>query len=148
VTLAVNRPDLAITATDISPAALKLARSNARTHKTKVKFVLADLFNPLSRFQRSTFNLQLILANLPYLPEQTRSDPELAYEPPSALYAGSDGLDHYRRFLTELKQHIAPRGWALIEASPTQRQALATVAKKNGLWLRPITEYVFCITSK
>lgn len=137
VALKVNRPDLHITATDISAEALEIARANAARYASNIRFIKGDLLQPISdRFE-------VILANLPYVPNNTRSDLELTYEPDLALFAGADGLDCYRRFFADLRRHLTPDGWALIEASPTQRRKLATIVKRHLLKLRPITEYVY-----
>lgn len=137
VSLKYYRPDLTMDATDISAPALQIARSNASRHDVKIKLVEGDLFQPITK------NYQLILANLPYVPSNTRSMPELSFEPKVALFAGTDGLDYYRRFIAELKNFLLPDGWALIEASPTLRLGLNKLANKSGFNLLPISEYVF-----
>lgn len=136
VSLKLKRPDLAITATDISEAALKVARQNAKQHSADIKFVLSDLFESIAG------QFDLILANLPYVPTDTRHQPELDFEPDLALFAGSDGLDYYRRFMAELGMHLNPTGLAIIEAGPTQRSQLNIMARKGGLKLTSISEYV------
>lgn len=137
VALKSNCPDLEVSATDISGRALTVAKFNAKQNKTKITFVLGDLFQPLSS------KYEIILANLPYVPDKTRSEPELGFEPKLSLFAGADGLDYYRRFIAELRNFLLPDGWALIEASPTQRLGLVKLAKKSGFNLLPISEYIF-----
>jgi len=140
VALKVNRPDLSLTAADVSASALKIARFNARRHSAKIKFVLSDLFKDVhGRFD-------LVLANLPYVPDGTRRQLELDYEPSLALYGGTDGLDYYRQFLPALSAHLAPGGQAIIEAGPTQRAELKILAGDAGFKLSSLSEYASLLT--
>lgn len=136
VALKVHRPDLAVTASDVSAAALKVAALNAKLHLADIKFVLSDLFKDVQgRFD-------LILANLPYVPVGARRQLELDYEPPLALYGGDDGLDYYRPFLSALSSHLSKTGQAIIEAGPTQRAGLKRMAIAAGFKLSSLSEYV------
>jgi release factor glutamine methyltransferase len=96
--LADERPDLSLTATDIDADALALARSNAsRLGLPEVRFEQADLLVGV----QGPFDA--VLANLPYVPDGFPLAPEIAsYEPPSALFAGADGLDLVRRLVAML----------------------------------------------
>jgi release factor glutamine methyltransferase len=90
-----ERPDLVVTATDIDPAALQLARENAARLALDVRFVHGDLLDGVG----DTFDA--VLANLPYV---AQGSSELApgvglYEPRSALLAGADGLAVIRRLV-------------------------------------------------
>lgn len=86
-----ERPDLDLWATDASAAALDLARDNARRLGLEVRFVQADLLDGVSP------GFDAVLANLPYVARDATLEPEIAYEPRSALFAGRDGLDLIRR---------------------------------------------------
>ncbi|MGA2928328.1 MAG: peptide chain release factor N(5)-glutamine methyltransferase [Solirubrobacteraceae bacterium] len=96
--LADERPDLSLTATDIDADALALAGSNAsRLGLPEVRFEQADLLVGV----QGPFDA--VLANLPYVPDGFPLAPEIAsYEPPSALFAGADGLDLVRRLVAML----------------------------------------------
>jgi release factor glutamine methyltransferase len=92
-----ERPDLLITGTDASEDALDVARLNAERLGLEVAFVQADLLDGVEG------PFDAVLANLPYVPNGVELQPEIArYEPASALYAGPDGLDAFRRLLTML----------------------------------------------
>jgi release factor glutamine methyltransferase len=104
VTLAHERRAAHIVATDVSPAALDVARRNAAQHAvaSRVELIETDLLNGIDR----TFDL--IVSNPPYVPERDRATlpPEVReHEPSAALFGGSDGLAVVRR----LAQHAAPR---------------------------------------
>jgi release factor glutamine methyltransferase len=110
VSLADAAPRAEIWASDVSAAAVLLARANAHRFGVadRVHAVHGDLLDPLPG------ELDLIVANLPYLP---RGDarPELAGEPEQAVYAGGDGLGLYRRLFAEAQGKLRPDGAVLIQ---------------------------------
>lgn len=105
--------NLELTGIDTSSGALKIARQNAKRHGVdkKIKFLKGNLLEPFlqdTKCKIQDTNL-IILANLPYLDTDWKnllksSDTKgLKYEPESALYAGKDGLDAYRRLAEQIK---------------------------------------------
>lgn len=120
VSLAKHLPYVHILATDISPAALKVAKSNAKKFNVEpqIDFIECDLF-PAFDFQPVTFNL--ICANLPYIPTQTLHQlPIYGREPTLALDGGPDGLDVYRRLLKLAPKRLAPHSMMLFELEASQ----------------------------
>jgi release factor glutamine methyltransferase len=92
--LASERPDLDVWATDVSPDALAVARENGNRLGLEVEFVQADLLDGVDR------SFDAVLANLPYVAEESPLPPDIAgYEPGLALFGGPDGLDPVRRLL-------------------------------------------------
>jgi release factor glutamine methyltransferase len=91
--LADERPDLRVVATEVSPGALAVARANAARLGLEVEFVEGDLLDGVSG------PIDAVVANPPYVRAGARLEPELAYEPAEALYAGPDGLEVYRRLV-------------------------------------------------
>jgi len=109
---------VAVLATDASPAALQLARENAVVHglADRLEFAEADLLpDGLS-------GLDLVCANLPYVKtaDMATLAPDLAWEPRSALDGGDDGLDIIRRLLLRLPGVMARGGVALLEIGADQ----------------------------
>ena len=94
VALAVNKPAVEIWATDTNDEAVELAQANARKLGVadRVHVLRGDLLEPLPA------PVDLIVANLPYLPE-SEHDTRYDDEPDDAVYAPGDGLDTYRRLL-------------------------------------------------
>jgi len=131
VTLATRLPNAEIHATDISPAALAIARANAEKHgvEGRIKFYEADLFpNP----QLPITNYQLILSNPPYIPSGTLHKlPIYGREPTLALDGGPDGLEVIRRLLRQSKRHLAPGGTLLLETEYRQGTQVAALAREN-----------------
>lgn len=97
ITVALERPDSRIVATDLSPGALAVAAENCRTHGVgdRVRLVRADL---LSALRPGAF--EVVVSNPPYVGvgEWSLMPDVRDHEPPEALFAG-DGLDFYRRLL-------------------------------------------------
>jgi len=107
VSLARLAPEAEVWASDVSAAAVFLARANARRFGVgdRVHVVKGELLEPLPR------HLDLIVANLPYLPESDRHRyPDLAEEPDKALYASGDGLGLYRRLLRSAEERLSTGG--------------------------------------
>jgi release factor glutamine methyltransferase len=99
-------------ATDTSEAAVELARENAERHgvAVRVHVLHGDLLDPIP------FPVDVVVANLPYLPEW-QHDPRYADEPPEAIYAPGDGLDPYRRLLNACREGrlVTPGGRVVIQ---------------------------------
>jgi release factor glutamine methyltransferase len=142
VAIGVNRPDLHITATDISSEALKTARRNAVRQDVSIHFYMSDLFKSLKEHQ-----FELICANLPYVPTGAPVVADLAYEPQTALFCGKDGLDLYRMCLKELAYHLTPGGLFVFEHDRAQFRALNQLSNQiHGRRLDKISDFVSCLT--
>jgi release factor glutamine methyltransferase len=95
-------PACQVFASDISPAALAIARENATKLDAPVVFYEGDLFEPLAN---ETFDI--IVANPPYIPDTEKvADIIFDHEPHLALFGGKEGLDFYRRILVEAPKHL------------------------------------------
>lgn len=114
-------------ATDISPAAIRVARQNAKSHDTKIKFYKSDLFsNP-----RLPKRFDLILANLPYLTSDfLKENDNLKYEPKLALSGGKEGLDIIKKIISMLPDKLTKNGIAILEIDPRQNQFIDNIFKK------------------
>jgi release factor glutamine methyltransferase len=104
IAIAHERPRASILATDISNAALAVARRNAVRHGVadRMQFECADLLQNLS----GTFDL--IAANPPYVRSGDRPalQPEVREEPDVALFSGPEGLDVTRRLIADAPAHL------------------------------------------
>ncbi len=115
---------------DASPAALKVAHANALATgmADRAALQLGDWGDGMvERFD-------LILSNPPYIAEYEVISPDVRdHEPASALFAGVDGLDDYRRILPQLAGLLSPGGLACVEIGSTQGPALLAMAAEHGL---------------
>jgi release factor glutamine methyltransferase len=126
VALAYQVRDLHLTASDISNAALKLAKFNAWRHDVndRIDFILADLLPPVSRAY------DLICANLPYIPTDTLSTLKVFEREPSlALDGGVEGLTFIRRLLEQSRHQISPGGSILLEIEASQGAQVKELAE-------------------
>jgi len=144
-------------ATDISPAALTVAKRNAKTHNiTKIKFLHGNLLKPtnylpadathqalqagkLPMLRSATQGKQaasspvLLLANLPYLSTKDYNRAPLSvrrFEPEQALLAGHDGLKYYRALVKAMARHPQTTFYCLWEIDPHHAKQLAQLVKK------------------
>jgi release factor glutamine methyltransferase len=131
LTLAADLSGSQVTLADLSPAALDLARENAALLEIpNATFVESDLFSALAG---RTFDL--IVANLPYVPETDRPtlSKEVAHDPALALFGGPDGLDVIRRFVPAAKDHLAPGGWLALEIGIHQSTEVESLLRAASL---------------
>lgn len=114
-----------ITATDVSPDALDLARENAVGHAAAdgMRFIEADLLPPVLPDDGAPFDV--ILANLPYVRTDAIEGLPIAasFEPRLALDGGPDGLDVIRALLERLPATLAADGVALLEIGSDQGES-------------------------
>lgn len=123
ISIAMHIPNVHVLATDISPDALKVAKGNAKKFHVhhKIEFVECDLLPLQSQIEDRKPQIDLLCANLPYIPTQTLSGlPIFGREPTLALDGGEDGLDLYRRLFDIAPDWLAPHGLILIELEATQ----------------------------
>lgn len=142
VSLAVHVPSAEITATDISPAALAIARQNAEKHgvEGRVRFEKADLLEH-SIFDNSSIRLSnieysntrtfdILTANLPYIPTETLKTLEIfGKEPTLALDGGPDGLQLISRLLDQITARQVSVRLILLEIENRQGAAVEALAR-------------------
>jgi release factor glutamine methyltransferase len=112
VAIAARAPQARVWATDSSRAAVELACENVRRHGLLHRVVVleGDLLDPVPG------PVDLVVANLPYLPLAERSlHVDVAEEPLEAVFAAHDGLDPYRRLLEAVEERLAPDGAVLLQ---------------------------------
>lgn len=123
--LSLTLPAWRISATDVSPAALDLARRNQSAHPgtERVELAQADLLGPLTP--------DAVVANLPYLTdaEMASLPPEVKHDPELALRGGSDGLDLVRRLIASLPDSVS---FIALELGPGQPATAAALLKARG----------------
>jgi release factor glutamine methyltransferase len=135
LSLAAERPDARVHATELSGAALAVARENASRLSLagRVAFHEGDLLAPLSaRFE----SIDLVVSNPPYVDEADRGTlaPEVRdHEPALALFASEHGLGVYRRLVNEASAALRPGGTLILELGAGQRGAVFRLCDDAGL---------------
>ncbi len=132
VTLLEERPCITADASDLSPDALDLARSNeafVTGHEGRVRWIHSDLF------EKITERYDLIVTNPPYVSEPVIAtlDPEVReHEPQLALSGGRDGLDVIRRIAGEAGAHLREQGVLLMEIGDEQGPDVLRIFEEKG----------------
>ena len=137
VALAVERPDLQITAVDVSPDALTVASLNLdRHHCNNVTTQQSDWFE---RLDNATF--QLIVSNPPYIAatDDHLDGDGVRHEPRLALTSGADGLDAIRQIIHESQDHLVIGGALYLEHGHNQADSVAMLLTQSGF--REIEHY-------
>jgi len=133
VAVARERPDVEVTATDISPAALDVARRNADRHlgaDRAVVFYQGAWFGALPAACR----FDLIVSNPPYIRKDDAhlSQGDLRYEPAQALTDFSDGLSAFQALVAGAPDWLNPNGWLLMEHGYDQAESVRELLAASG----------------
>lgn len=123
------RPDLAMSATDLSADALAVAQGNAKNLGLDIEFMQGRWLEPAPQA------FDLIVSNPPYIAAQDSHLANLRHEPRQALVSGRDGLDDLRQIVTQAGQHLKPGGWLLLEHGYDQADAVRQLLRNAGFHL-------------
>ena len=133
ISLALEWPSAEVCATDISEAALAVAKENAEILGAKnLSFALGSWFEPVSG------PFEIIVSNPPYIAPNEWSGldlEQLQHEPRSALVADPDGLSAYRSIFSQAHAAASTDTWLLLEHGYQQASAIHQIAEDHG-WRR------------
>ncbi len=144
VAIAKNCPNAHIVATDICDSALSVAAENVANHnvRERVTLLCGDLFAPMIEgLDNAEFDL--IVCNPPYVSsaEYEALDKNIRdFEPKQALYAGSDGLDVYRRIAERVDEFLKPDAALMLEIGYAQGPAVRELLEQTGIFAEIIIE--------
>ncbi len=130
VTLALERKGARVVATELSPAALAVARRNAEALGATVELLEGDLFSPLAADER----FDVVVGNPPYVPagELAGLAREVLREPAMALDGGPDGLALLRRIGGEAPRWLVPGGTLVLEMHESHAEPLPALCREAG----------------
>jgi release factor glutamine methyltransferase len=111
---------------DIDPKTLEVAQQNAAMHNVKAEFVQTNLINNYNA------DYEILLCNLPYVPDNFAVNLAAGHEPKIALFGGPDGLDLYRELFAQIDNLSFKPALILTESLPPQHDKLAQLAKTHG----------------
>ena len=138
VACAVLRPDVHVTAVDLSFRALEVAKENARRQGVRVRFLQGDLTRPVEgeRFD-------VICSNPPYIAQEERPllSEEVLCEPEMALFAPENGLQMYRRLADEAPGCLQPGGALLVEIGWKQKDDVSKLFARCFRQVRALRDY-------
>jgi len=132
VALTHHLPDAAVTAIDLSAAALEAARGNAARNGVadRVRFLEGDLLKPVAE---ETF--EIVVSNPPYVRETDRASLDVEvreFEPALALFAGEDGMAVYRRLIPQAFCALVSGGFLVLEIGFGQEQGVRALLEIAG----------------
>lgn len=129
VTAKLALPSVDVYATDNNPASLEIARQNATSLHTDIAFVETDL---LSAIDPILIKNSVLLANLPYVPEDYPINTDATHEPKTAIFSPEGGLMHYRRLFEQLNDTTKLPLAIICESLEQQHTALRLLALEHG----------------
>lgn len=130
ITAKLLSPDLHVTAIESSAEALNIAKKNAKRHGASIQFKQMDIADGLPAMPKT--RPYVILANLPYVPENMITSKEITKEPKLALFSGKDGLDHYKMFWKQIAALKNKPVFIVTESLKDQHKALSRLADDSG----------------
>ena len=142
ISLAKICEDLSVTATDISEAAIELAKENAKSNRVEVEFLQGDLYEALRDTGKGkrVRSYDMIVSNPPYIKTNTIAmlqEEVKDHEPMLALDGGRDGLDYYRRIIADAHLYLKDNGWLMLEIGYDQGEDLRKLIMETGGFSTP-----------
>jgi release factor glutamine methyltransferase len=132
VTVAKNCENAEITATDISCAALEIAKKNAAQNNVRVTFRQGDIYAALNDCD---YPADYIISNPPYIKRAEIAELDKSvrcFEPEIALNGGADGLNFYRKIITGAKKYLKPSGFVMFEIGYNQALDVSEIFTNEG----------------
>ena len=139
IALAVHLPQARLIATDISSAALEVARANAGRHEVsnRIRFVEGDALEPVARLGLESA-VDVLASNPPYVECASLEIVQREvrdWEPHTALFGGTDGLDFYRRLLEDAPRYLKPGACVVLEIGISQLGSISSMLRGGRLEL-------------
>jgi release factor glutamine methyltransferase len=130
ITAKLELPKTKVSAIDVDQKCLELAKENAARHSVSIEYITSDL---LLHFPNHVSNSpSVILANLPYVPDDYQINSAALHEPRLAIFGGADGLELYRTMFNQLSEWQDAPLYVFTEALPFQHNALQNIASTQN----------------
>lgn len=143
ISLAHYLPESKVVGVDISAQALKLAQQNMKKHELaqRMNILKSDLLTEF--IKRKIKEIDVIVSNPPYISqaEMRELPPEVKKEPETALAAGEDGLDYYRRLIPQAKKVLKKDGKLFLEIGYQQAAAVSDIFDNNWSKIEIVKDY-------
>lgn len=127
---------LQTTLIELDDAARKIAKRNVDTFATHSPVLKSDLL------AQTPEPYDVLLCNLPYVPDNYPINKAATHEPAIALFAGNDGLDLYRRLFEQIAAAAQHPAYVLAESLPEQHAALEVIADTHGYTLQTTNDFI------
>lgn len=129
-------PDSIVYASDISEAAIKVAKTNAEINQQDIYFLSGDFLSPI---MEKNIKLDLIVSNPPYISRGDPVDRSLIYEPSLALYSEDSGTFSYQMIFKNLRDVMRKNGRVYLEISSLHHKKMIEILDQ----LLPNNKYIF-----
>lgn len=129
-------PNVKIIATDTDVKTLKIARENSKKLGATIEFYQGNLLDAI------TENVDVILCNLPYVPNAYEINEAATFEPKHAIFGGEDGLDFYRELFKQVSARSNKPEYILTESLLIQHDELGSIAQKAHYALEKTDDFI------
>jgi release factor glutamine methyltransferase len=136
ITAKLELPSAQVELLEIDPAALEVAKMNVDKYTMDIRVAQSDLL------QQSERSRDILLCNLPYVPDNHKVNEAAAQEPRLAIFGGPDGLEVYRQLFSQVKKLQKQPLFILTESLPPQHPALAGIARQAGYTLARTDDFI------
>ncbi|HVX24678.1 MAG TPA: HemK/PrmC family methyltransferase [Candidatus Saccharimonadales bacterium] len=136
ITAKLELPEVSVELLEIDSKALKIAKINVDLHTTSIVITPSDLL------AGSRTDFDVLLCNLPYVPDDYHINTSAMHEPTLAIFGGPDGLDLYRKLFKQAQKRPFQPLYILTEALPPQHNALAKIATAHGYHLQQTDDFI------
>lgn len=140
ITAKLELPNIDVDLLEIDRDAIKITQKNVVNFSTPIQVVHSDLLTAAPR------PYDILLCNLPYVPDGFQINPAAMAEPRIAIFGGTDGLDLYRRLFEQIKGLPIKPLFVFTESLPLQHQQLAHIATASGFRLEKTNDFVQLFT--
>lgn len=136
ITAALELPNVSVDLLELDDQALEVAKSNVVPHTIAINALQSDLL------KQSPQDYDILLCNLPYVPDDFQINLAAMHEPRLAIFGGPDGLDLYRRLFAEIQILQQKPLYILTEALPPQHNALTDIANAHSYTLMQTEDFI------
>lgn len=136
ITAKLEMPAARVDLIEIDRDALNVTKINVNKLSKNIHVIKNDLLANITSIY------DIVLANLPYVPDGFHINPAAEAEPRIAIFGGTDGLDLYRRLFMQVKQLSPKPAYIFTEALPPQHAELTKVATIAGLQLTKTVDFI------
>jgi release factor glutamine methyltransferase len=130
ITAALEMPDATVDMYDLDPQALAVAQYNAAQYSLDLQYKQSDILVEIG-----SKKYDVLMANLPYVPDSLPVEPELSREPSTALFSGNDGMTHYQKFWMQAAGLDHKPKYILTESLEDQHEQMVRLALDAGYLL-------------
>lgn len=136
ITAKLEHPEWTVELLEIDEKALKIAQTNVDKYTIGISVIQSDLLANSGQVN------DILLCNLPYVPDDYQINLAAGQEPPIAIFGGPDGLDLYRKLFKQIENLSKRPLYLLCESLPPQHADLAQIAKVSGYKLRQTEDFI------